>query len=56
MLMAADMGEEGVKNQPKSADVVYGRPLLRLLTDSDEKPVFICVWVWHRKKKAWCIY
>ena len=27
MLMNADVGEEGVKNQPKSADVVYGRPL-----------------------------
>ena len=27
MLMDADEGEGGVKNQPKSADVVYGRPL-----------------------------
>ena len=27
MLMDADVGEGGVKNQPKSADVVYGRPL-----------------------------
>ena len=26
MLMDADVGEGGVKNQPKSADVVYGRP------------------------------
>ena len=28
MLMVADSGEGGVKNHPKSADVVYGRPLL----------------------------
>ena len=28
--MDADGGEGGVKNQPKSADVVYGRPLLQL--------------------------
>ena len=27
ILMDADVGEGGVKNQPKSADVVYGRPL-----------------------------
>ena len=27
MLMDADAGEGDVKNQPKSADVVYGRPL-----------------------------
>ena len=26
MLMDTDVGEGGVKNQPKSADVVYGRP------------------------------
>ena len=26
MLMDADVGEGGVKNQPKSADVVYGGP------------------------------
>ena len=26
LLMVADAGEGGVKNQPKSADVVYGRP------------------------------
>ena len=25
MLMVADAGEGGVKNHPKSADVVYGR-------------------------------
>ena len=27
MLMVADVGEGGVKNRLKSADVVYGRPL-----------------------------
>ena len=27
MLMVADAGEGGVKNHPKSADVVYGLPL-----------------------------
>ena len=27
MLTVADMGEGGVKNGPKSADVLYGRPL-----------------------------
>ena len=28
--MDADLGEGGVKNQPKSADVVYGRPLYKV--------------------------
>ena len=28
MLTVADMGEGGVKNSPKSADVLYGRPLI----------------------------
>ena len=28
MLTVADMGEGGVKNGPKSADVLYGRPLI----------------------------
>ena len=42
MLMNADAGEGGVKNHPKSADVVYGRPLRLLghpdlLTKSDFK-------------------
>ena len=27
MLMDAEAGEGGVKNPPKSADIVYGRPL-----------------------------
>ena len=27
MLMDADVGEGSVKNQPKSANVVYGQPL-----------------------------
>ena len=27
MLTVADMGEEGIKNGQKSADVLYGRPL-----------------------------
>ena len=27
MLTVADMGEGGVKNHPKSADVLYGRSL-----------------------------
>ena len=27
MLMDAEVGELGIKNQPKSDDVVYGRPL-----------------------------
>ena len=30
MLMDTDVGEGGVKNQQKSADVVYGRPLMKL--------------------------
>ena len=30
MLMDADVGEGGVKNQPKIADVVYGRSLFGL--------------------------
>ena len=34
MLMDADTGEGGVKNQPKSADVVYGRPLMNLFISS----------------------
>ena len=29
MLMVADVGEGGVKNRLKSADVVYGRPLTK---------------------------
>ena len=29
MLMDADVGEGGVKNQSKSTDVVYGRPLIQ---------------------------
>ena len=33
MLMDADVREGGVKNQPKSADVVYGRPLWQNLHD-----------------------
>ena len=28
MLTVADMGEGGVKNRQKSADVLYGRPLI----------------------------
>ena len=28
MLMDAEVWEGGVKNQPKSADIVYGQPLL----------------------------
>ena len=28
MLMVADVGEGGVKNRLKSADVVYGQPLI----------------------------
>ena len=34
MLMDADVGKGGVKNHSKSADVVYGRPLLGHLNDS----------------------
>ena len=32
MLTVADMGEGGVKNGQKSADILYGRPLLSNLT------------------------
>ena len=31
MLMVADVGEGGVKNRLKSADVLYGRPLMGLI-------------------------
>ena len=40
MLMDADVGEGGVKNQPKVADVVYGRSQ-RVIRKS-EKLMFAC--------------
>ena len=36
MLTVADMGEGGVKNGPKSADVLYGRPLMAMVIQGVE--------------------